>query len=730
MKFKPIPSYEGLNSFSYVYYCNEDENIVVPILTRLYNEGFKFCHSHLPNGSADQLYITKRMAVCSMIVVFLSESFHADVRSSGKEALSILKSNCFKIFVRLDRSSLKKEWGQSKTSKIINYVRSNEAAFWLKLYDDDILEKCRGAWPDKPIVHEQEQEDDSSADSFDSSDVHSEYSSLLSIMRAEGEQYSGVEEEYHALIDMAETPAPTVRAAIDDADAEETISLGGYTPTQEEYSALEKLHHHANRIKNLNSENETGTTENSDEEFDGLVSLLNELGDSTRKRAEYVKLQLEGGYTPEPPPIFSSPNGQDGAEFDLPETPSFSLDDENAVYVNKTINELFPHAYNQPTANAEEIASGAGAATSKLSEEEKPSQTEEAMQFEETTQTEKSQQTEEISQLEDGEELEFFSTKQSAAPDLPALGSQAMEMEMPPAFAENFSYDSQVEETEAAYTEFSDNENQIDLLSTEEADLPALPQTDTVEVNKLLADTEAAEDAVIKERGVKTTRESSYQSDTLNSLYIDELYGTGHNETHRVALKRALIHAAEKVSGHSIKITPVRRTLLVKKQGVNTESNNSSRENIAVLKAETAKYKQVKIRRQASAAVEKTAAEGDSVRGIIVASVSPLAVSKAAETTYPTAPERPAVKLSAVKKRREDGGNYDTSHEDGSQREELTSEPIIASSDDSEREAQNKSVRKSKFPHKSGGLRRLLGRMINNQGDNAPSAEATIDKSE
>ncbi len=176
MSYITVPSYEGNQPFIYVYYAEEDTRLALPVLARLYNEGLRMWSW---NGCTHptEVRAAQRISTCAALLIFLSDNLSRDIDRGYFEAMEALRCNKIKHFVRLSDVELPFDWGKSDTNIIIDYVRSNESAFWLSIYDSDSIERCRGAWPSKPV-----RTGLSAYESIDSSEVQGEYSSILRII--------------------------------------------------------------------------------------------------------------------------------------------------------------------------------------------------------------------------------------------------------------------------------------------------------------------------------------------------------------------------------------------------------------------------------------------------------------------------------------------------------------------------------------------------------------------
>ena len=176
MSYLNIPAYEGSQPFKYVYYAEDDTRLALPVLARLYNEGMRMWSW---NGcvSPNDVRASQRISSCAALLIFLSDNLNRDIDREYFEAMEALRCNKVKYFVRLSDVELPFDWGKSETNVVIDYARSNEAAFWLSIYDSEILERCRGSWPKTPVKAGL-----SAFDSVDSGELSDEYSNILKII--------------------------------------------------------------------------------------------------------------------------------------------------------------------------------------------------------------------------------------------------------------------------------------------------------------------------------------------------------------------------------------------------------------------------------------------------------------------------------------------------------------------------------------------------------------------
>lgn len=176
LSYVTVPAYEGNSPFIYVYCAEEDTRLALPVLARLYNEGLRMWSWNGCENPTD-VRASQRIASCAALLIFLSENLDRDIKREYFEAMEALRCNKVKYFVRLSDVELPFDWGKSDANVVIDYARSDEAKFWLSIYDSDIIESCRGAWPAKKVNVGL-----SEFESIDSGELSAEYSDIIKII--------------------------------------------------------------------------------------------------------------------------------------------------------------------------------------------------------------------------------------------------------------------------------------------------------------------------------------------------------------------------------------------------------------------------------------------------------------------------------------------------------------------------------------------------------------------
>ncbi len=251
LSYVTIPSYEGNQPYIYVYYAEEDTRLALPVLVRLYNEGLRmWSWNGCPNPT--EVRASQRISSCAALLIFLSDNLSRDIDRGYFEAMEALRCNKVKYFVRLSDVELPFDWGKSDTNVVIDYARSNEAAFWLSVYDIDVIERCRGAWPSQPLKSGM-----SVFESIDSGELSDEYSNILKII---GE-------------------SPTLDRSGVPVNAEDIALFAGAGENDEKRSTADFFSDH---IDDLNRQS-----------MEDLFGMLDEISVSTRRRAEEMQQAAE-----------------------------------------------------------------------------------------------------------------------------------------------------------------------------------------------------------------------------------------------------------------------------------------------------------------------------------------------------------------------------------------------------------------------------------------------------
>ena len=154
-----IPIYEGSLPYLYACYSPEDERLVLPILTRMYNEGFRFWSASLA-GKVSDFVSVRHVSTSACVIMFMSHSMLERINGGVPEVLAACRSSLLRAVVLLDDVRPDNKKFALTSPEQVEYQRSNDAGFWLYAYSADYLERCRGPWPEvKLAVHEPTYED-------------------------------------------------------------------------------------------------------------------------------------------------------------------------------------------------------------------------------------------------------------------------------------------------------------------------------------------------------------------------------------------------------------------------------------------------------------------------------------------------------------------------------------------------------------------------------------------
>lgn len=142
-----IPVYEGNLPYMYACYSPEDEMLVLPILTRMYNEGFRFWSACLVEKLSDFIAV-RHVSTSACVVMFMSHSMIERINAGIPEVLAACRSSLLRAVVLLDDARPDNRMFPLTAPERLEYQRSNDSAFWLNAYSADYLERCRGPWPE------------------------------------------------------------------------------------------------------------------------------------------------------------------------------------------------------------------------------------------------------------------------------------------------------------------------------------------------------------------------------------------------------------------------------------------------------------------------------------------------------------------------------------------------------------------------------------------------------
>ena len=150
MAFAPIPEYEGKSPYVFISYAQQDERIAYAIAVKMYNEGFRLWSS-AACGNPSSMRIAERLGNSAVAMVFLSKSYLQYASGREFEPRAVMNSPKQKIVVCLDDTPLGTDWNTVDFPAGIRYNPDVPQGLWLRINSSDTLEKCRGAWPKRPM---------------------------------------------------------------------------------------------------------------------------------------------------------------------------------------------------------------------------------------------------------------------------------------------------------------------------------------------------------------------------------------------------------------------------------------------------------------------------------------------------------------------------------------------------------------------------------------------------
>lgn len=193
MAFAPIPEYEGKSPYVFITYAQQDEKIAYPIAVKMFNEGFRLWSS-AACGNPSNMRIAERLSNSAVAVVFLSKSYLKYASYKEFEPRAVMSSPKQKIVICLDDTPLGTDWNTVDFPAGIRYNPDIPQELWLRINSSDALEKCRGAWPSKPMPMPFDEIStlNVNVDNMDEEELSGELNSLNSVMSSFG---AGLDDE-------------------------------------------------------------------------------------------------------------------------------------------------------------------------------------------------------------------------------------------------------------------------------------------------------------------------------------------------------------------------------------------------------------------------------------------------------------------------------------------------------------------------------------------------------
>ena len=191
MAFAPIPEYEGKSPYVFLSYAQQDEKIAYAIAVKMYNEGFRIWSS-AACGNPSTVRIAERLGNAAVVMVFLSKSFLKSASYKEFESRAVMNSPKPKIVILLDDTPMGTDWNAVDFPAGIRYNPDIPEGMWLRINSSDALEKCRGAWPKRPMPEPFDEKPKADLASVDEEELTDELSSLNNVMSSFG---AGLDDE-------------------------------------------------------------------------------------------------------------------------------------------------------------------------------------------------------------------------------------------------------------------------------------------------------------------------------------------------------------------------------------------------------------------------------------------------------------------------------------------------------------------------------------------------------
>lgn len=154
--------------------------LVLPILGRMYNEGFRLWSAALAENASDFVSV-RHVTTSSCVVMFMSHNMMELINSGSPEALAVCRSSLLRSVVLLDDARPSSRMFALTAPEQLEYHPGNDSSFWLHAYSADYLERCRGPWPEVKIEVREPTFDDVNEDV-----IAAEYISLEKIINRGG----------------------------------------------------------------------------------------------------------------------------------------------------------------------------------------------------------------------------------------------------------------------------------------------------------------------------------------------------------------------------------------------------------------------------------------------------------------------------------------------------------------------------------------------------------------
>ncbi len=187
MALAPIPEYEGKSPYVFVTYAKQDEKIAYSIAVKMFNEGFRLWSS-AACGNPSTIRIAERLRNSAVVMVFLSKGYLKYASYDEFEPRAVVASRNPKIVICLDSTPLGAGWNIVDFPAGIRYRPDMPEELWLRINSSDALEKCRGAWPSRPmqVPFDSNEAIADVVENIKPADISGEMNSLNSVMSSFG----------------------------------------------------------------------------------------------------------------------------------------------------------------------------------------------------------------------------------------------------------------------------------------------------------------------------------------------------------------------------------------------------------------------------------------------------------------------------------------------------------------------------------------------------------------
>ncbi len=137
--------YEGSEPYIFISYAHRDEELVIPIIERLIDDGYRvWCDEGIVPGSEWDEYIAEHIVKCSCMISMISKEYMAS-KNCRDELKFARNENKEQLLIYLHSTNLTKGMRMrlDTIQAVFKYAYKDEEKFYKKLYEAHILAPCQ-----------------------------------------------------------------------------------------------------------------------------------------------------------------------------------------------------------------------------------------------------------------------------------------------------------------------------------------------------------------------------------------------------------------------------------------------------------------------------------------------------------------------------------------------------------------------------------------------------------